>query len=94
MCQETHLSCYAAGNDDSAVYNSDFYHQYNIIWKNKAVFSGGENDAKYDLVCAEGNGDPMHEVYPTQDTSRMGTTWVKQEEEKTYSITGERNKQA
>ena len=27
------------------------------------------------------NGDPMHEVYPTQDTSLMATTRVKQEQE-------------
>ena len=27
------------------------------------------------------NGDPMHGVYPTQDTSRMDTTRAKQDED-------------
>ena len=31
-------------------------------------------------VLTVGNGDPMHGVYPTQDTSRMETARVKEEE--------------
>ena len=33
------------------------------------------------LAWTAGNGDPMNEVFPTQDTQRRGTARVKQQEE-------------
>ena len=40
-----------------------------------------ERNTRDHLAWTIGNGDPMHEVYPTQDTSRMKTARVKQEED-------------